>query len=423
MTAGEAPPLWRSGSERLLHLLPVLLCWAMAMLPAAVPIVLGLLLIAVLVARFGGSKPMPRRNAAFGPMTVMALFYAWHVVGMLWSKNQAFGRFDLEIKAVLLLFPVVFWLWPSGVKLRTGQVWQHFVLAQVVATAVCLLGSCVHFGHEIHLRSQDLLPADPAYTNHFFESRFALFLHPSYMAMYLCFALSLWFYADGATVRSRVLAWVFPALLVLGVVLCNSKMGWLTLALVMAHALWTKWKDPASRRRLSVLAVAGTLVFGGLFIAFPTVSGKLTQAISATGAIDPSSDQSSALRRMAWDAATDLFAAHPIIGVGTGDIKDALIDIYHTKGYVHAEAERLNAHSQFLQSAAALGLIGLSALLAMVLLPVIAAWRRSDRPALLFWLIILLNWSVESMAEVQAGVVFMAFFAWMIALRAGSRTA
>jgi hypothetical protein len=33
---------------------------------------------------------------------------------------------------------------------------------------------------------------------------------------------------------------------------------------------------------------------------------------------------------------------------------------------------------------------------------------------MVFWLIILLNWSVESMAEVQAGVLFTAFFAWIL---------
>lgn len=359
-----------------------------------------------------------QRPSATSAMTWMALFFLFHVLGMAWSSNIDFGLFDLEVKASFMLFPVLFWLIPSNERFDLSRVWRGFAWANAGAVILCLATACWRFGQEWILREQGQLPAAAPWTNHFFESRFALFLHPSYMAMYLCFALAA-VQLGGLGLR-QVVQWSLSAVLVIGVILCNSKMGWLTLALVTALAMVAGWQDRLVRRRLLTLSGIGLVFFGALFLAFPTVSGKITQALSVTEDIDPTSDQSSALRRMAWGSAVDLFTKHPFTGVGTGDIKDELIQVYHAKGYVHAEAKRINAHSQFLQSAAALGVGALLVLIVMFAVPLVLAIRRRDLLTCSFWLILLLNWMVESMAEVQAGVMFASTFAWLLGI--GRRT-
>lgn len=380
-----------------------------------VPLFIVLIAVAVVGLRMQQGRGAWRRPSLSSVMPWMAMFYLLHVLGMAWTSNTAFGLFDLEVKVSFLLFPVLLWLLPSNARPNVNAVWKGFTWVNAAAVLICLVAACWRFGQEWVMREQGALPDGAPWTNHFFESRFALFLHPSYMAMHLCFALAVLQF--GAIGLGQRVQWTLSATLVLGVILCNSKMGLLTLAAVIALAVSRAWKDAVMRRRLLLLSGIGLLLFGVLFIAFPTVSGKFTQALNATGAIDPTSDQSSALRRMAWDAATELFQGQPLTGVGTGDIKDELIDLYRVKGYVHAEAKRMNAHSQFLQSAAALGVPGLVALLGMVLLPLVRAGRRGDMLALAFGLIILFNWSVESMAEVQAGVLFAAAVWWLLEVR------
>ncbi len=402
----------RMGWARLLDTALILLAVALPFAMPIIPLFILLLAVAVIGLRVRQGGGAWRAPSLSSPMTWMALFYMLHVVGMAWTRNTGFGLFDLEVKASFMLFPVLWWVLPDGIRIHVTRVWSAFVWANAGAVLVCLAAACWRFGQEWVLREQGLLPAGAPWTNHFFESRFALFLHPSYMAMYVCFALAL--VQLGAAGIGGRMRWVLSALLVAGVILCNSKMGWLTLGVVIALAVRDAWNAPALRRGLLLLSGVGVLLFGLLFTAFPTVSGKITQAVSATGAIDPASDQSSALRRMAWDAATDLFRAQPFSGVGTGDIKDELIAVYQAKGYVHAETKRMNAHSQYLQSAAALGLPGLLAVLGLVLWPVARALRRGDLLALSFGLLILLNWSVESMAEVQAGVLFATVVGWWL---------
>jgi len=396
----------------------MLLAIALPLAPSLVPLCIALVALATIGVRVQHGGGQWQRPSFTGALPWMALYYLLHVVGMGWSTNTTFGWFDLEVKAALLLFPVLFWVLPSNMEVDVPRIWRWFVWANVVAVILCLGASIGRFIHELQLRGQGLLPEDPAWTNHFFESRFSFLLHPSYMAMYLCMALALVILRQAGPAEGAIRSWVVPALLVIGIILCNSKMGWLTLVAVFALSGVGAWHDTRRRTRLLLVALGGALLFAMLFMAFPTVSGKFFQALNATGAIDPTSDQSSALRRMAWDSAIELFRQDPLKGVGTGDIKDELVALYEERGYVHAAAKRMNAHSQFLQTMAALGLPGLFVLLAMVLVPLVLAVQNRQRMSQAFWLIILLSWSVESMAEVQAGAVFVCFFAWLLEIQA-----
>jgi O-antigen ligase len=418
--ASTYPSRTTAGWERGLGIVLVLLAFSLPVAVMLVPALIAALLVAVVGMRLRHGAGAWRRITWKGPLLWMALFYLFHVLGMAWSTNTAFGLFDLEVKMAFLLFPVLLWVLPSSIRPDAPLVGRAFVWASVGSVLLSLVAAGWRFASEWHLRGQGLLPDDPAWTNHFFESRFSFLLHPSYMAMYLCTALALVMLRQAGPPEGAIRSWVVPALLVIGIILCNSKMGWLTLVAVFALTGIGAWHDTRRRARLLLVALGWAVLFAMLFMAFPTVSGKFFQALNATGAIDPSSDQSSALRRMAWDSAIELFRQDPLKGVGTGDIKDELVALYEERGYVHAAAKRMNAHSQFLQTMAALGLAGLALLSGMLLLPLVRAFRCQDRMSQAFWLIILLNWSVESMAEVQAGAVFVCFFAWLLEIQATS---
>jgi O-antigen ligase len=345
-----------------------------------------------------------------------AAFYGWHMVGMLWTSNAGAGWFDLEVKASLLLFPVLYWLWPKGYVLDHVSALRMFTWANVLSVALCLGAALFRFGEELQLREQGLLPADPAYTNHFFESRFSLFLHPSYMAMYLCFALAVWVIDGHWRTRSLFVNALVVGALFLGVLLCNSKMGLLTAGVMVLHMAYLHRHEAKLRRPIMITLIAGAVVFGGLAATLPNLRNKIIQAFDATGRIDPGSDQSSQLRRMAWDSALELFRGAPFMGTGTGDVKDELIRTYAAKGYVHAEAKRMNAHGQFLQSAAALGIIGLVLVVGLVV-TLVRSRAKMGVLGLVLGYLVLLNWAVESMAEVQAGVVFLCCLSWVLLVR------
>lgn len=401
----------------------MLLAAALSIAPTLLPLFVVLLTLAIIWHR------LSHRSEGYGviqwrsALPWIAFYYLLHVIALAWTSDRAAAYFDLEVKLSLLLFPLFALLVPTVDQFTRTKVLKAYVAASTVAALLCLVLALFRFGSELTLRQKGLLPDDPAYTNHFFESRYALFLHPSYMAMYTVMALALWWSEEQWRDLGKTWNVLVVSLLILAVILCNSKIGWITLGVLGIHVSLRSWRIPAIRRSLLVVMGAVIVVFSSLFLAFPTVSGKFTQALEAAGEIDPSSDRSSDLRRMAWDAATDLVRAHPLLGVGTGDIKPELMAIYAEKGYVYASEKRLNAHGQFIQSAAALGLFGLALLLAALLVPMWKAIRERNDGLLAFLLLCLLNWAVESMLEVQAGVLFFAFFAWLFTLHDASTSA
>jgi hypothetical protein len=132
------------------------------------------------------------------------------------------------------------------------------------------------------------------------------------------------------------------------------------------------------------------------------------------------SSEGSALRMVAWTCSLDRLEMEPF-GAGTGDIKHALMGCYVEKGATEAAKRHLNSHSQILQGAVALGWPGLIACVLLVLAPLMSAWKGRNWMLALFMLLFLVNALVESVLEVQAGVLFFALFLGLLFQERSSR--
>jgi O-antigen ligase len=130
---------------------------------------------------------------------------------------------------------------------------------------------------------------------------------------------------------------------------------------------------------------------------------------SDTGNLNQS-PESTAERVAIWKASAEIIRDHWLLGVGTGDVKDALYGKYAEKRMNAALKKKLNSHCQYLQTFIALGVAGFLFLVLMLLLPGIRAIQMKDNTYLIFLGIFAFNILVESMFEIQAGVVFYAFF-------------
>jgi O-antigen ligase len=127
---------------------------------------------------------------------------------------------------------------------------------------------------------------------------------------------------------------------------------------------------------------------------------------------------SSGERIMIWWYSFEITNENFLFGVGTGDVKDALLDKYKEKEMQNALSLELNAHSQYLQMLIALGSLGLTILLLNLIIPGLYAIERKHYLYFIFLLLIGFNFLFESMLETQAGVVFYAFFnAYLFAIK------
>ncbi len=391
---------------------------SIALVAAVLPLAPSLAPVCVVITLFLGVMSGEMSFQSFrcltwkGPLLWMVVFYLWHLVGLEWTTNLDFAALDLGIKLPLLVFPL---LGAAGVRsAHRGPAIRAFIVANILSVGIALgLASYHSLDYVLHVRPDEICSGYTASVP-FFASNFSWALHPSYMALYLTMALVLVMNRSSLSGSSNG-RWQV-VVLALGVVLCASKAGWTALAGVGVVELYKALHDPGRRRRALGVLVLATVSACALYTGSSLVQERVAQVV---GLLGPSSDvpvqaNSTSDRQQVWSAAMEVIAAQPWLGVGTGDVKDALMAKYDELDYEDPLQKRLNAHDQYLNTAVALGVPAALCLLALILVPLWSARRHGDHAMVALLMLCGFNWSVESMLEVQAGVLFLSFFAWLL---------
>jgi O-antigen ligase len=115
-------------------------------------------------------------------------------------------------------------------------------------------------------------------------------------------------------------------------------------------------------------------------------------------------------RTQVWISAVEVIRERPVFGVGTGDIKTALMTKYIKHDFPLPQKKHLNAHNQFLQVAVTLGFVGLAVFLAFLVFLFWLSWKKRSILLFLLGLLGVMNFWTESIFEKQIGVMFFAFF-------------
>ena len=336
-----------------------------------------------------------------------ASLYVFYMIGMLYSTNMDYGWFDLQVKLSLILFPLIFATIAGDFpvqKLMTG-VYKSFI-------AGCLMATLILFG----IAAVDFIGSrDPAV---FYYTRFSRFIHPSYLSMYLNLAVTILAYylirrEHPLTGRIRILLTVLLFYFSAVIFLLSSKAGifsllFLSLMIIIYFLVIHRqvWKG------ILFLFLAVILFYAG-FSFLPVTAKRFKNTESAlSGQKKLSSEQmeSNSERLVVWKAGLEVIRKHPVFGVGTGDVKDALLSEYQKENKVLVYNMRLNAHNQYLQTYIALGILGVLLLIFLLIMPGWMAIRRIHFIYFSFLAVFAFNILVESMLEVQAGVIYYAFF-------------
>lgn len=408
----EAPPVGVAG--RVVEWITVLIAIALPLWPSLLPLLVAVLLCCAIWARVTHLS-VPGKLPARSPLFWSALLYGAYVLGLLWSTNMSFAGLDLGIKSSLALFALLAIIGVPAFRGSRPKI--AFIGANAIAVVICLVRAVLR-SSELYLHAGPNHPDGYALSVPFFASDFSTFLHPTYMAMYLTLALMLLARMQSGRAAGKPMTTVTALPLVLGIVLCASKAGWIILVLAGFGLLAERWSDRRMRRTVGWGLLAVVLAGTTLYFTTTYVHERVGQVLSTFHGTAPQNDAANSTddRRLVWRAASAVVAAHPWIGVGTGDVKDELLKTYAGNGYMEPLRKKLNAHDQYLNTGVALGIGGMVLLFLMILLPTGFAFLRGDLLLVSFLLLNALNWTVESMLEVQAGTIFFAFFAWLLML-------
>ena len=163
-------------------------------------------------------------------------------------------------------------------------------------------------------------------------------------------------------------------------ILSETRGGWIAIPVLAALAL-TGLRTPRRRELVLVAATAFTIL--ALVAEFNArVQARLADALASLQQLAQprAPDTSVSIRVELWQAALDLFAAHPLSGIGLDGFVPALQALAREDRLSAVAATLTHAHNDVLHLAATLGIPGLLAIIAAYLVP--AAWfgRRLHHP-------------------------------------------
>lgn len=342
----------------------------------------------------------------FLAFAVLADFYLLHIIGMFYSTNLEYGYFDLEVKLSLFLVPLLIYVRSDFYSDKLILFFKSLTLGLV-------------FSFFINLIFAYLAYAEDGSRLNFYYSKLSSQIHPSYMALYVSLALlgMVYYYKKSPLFANRkfplvVQIFVFLILLIY-LFLLSSKAG--IIAFSVAFVMYAAIRLIKRMKLIKVIIVSAFLLVLPILIVskIPNVNMRFKEISMVLKNPEKSNidSQYGSLVRMAiikagWDLSVDNLPW----GVGTGDVKDVIIDYHQHKGSTKILSKYLNAHNQFAQSTIALGVLGILFLLLFFVLGFIFAIRQKKLLLFVFMIMLGIHFLFESMFETQAGVIFIVLF-------------
>ena len=328
------------------------------------------------------------------------LFFLLTAVSAVFSENKSEAGFSVEVKLTFFFFPYLFFCfkWPP-------EILKRFVISFVSGcffACLCLI-------------ARAFLYAFNGETDYFFYTRFSVFIHASYFAMYLILAIVFvtilygdWFRTQKSVIYS---SWFFVSIFVTSIFLCSSKLGLISFFITVPVVVFYKFRGSLKIKRVFFLAccllallLVSVKLFPGPFERFRSIG-----SISMEN-IDKTSTESTTVRILIWKESIGLIKENFLFGTGVGDANDRLREAYRKNGLTGAYRYKFNAHNQFFQTFLGLGSIGIILLLLMTFGTFFKAILKKHFLLFIFSLLIILNFMVESMLQTSAGVLFFVFF-------------
>lgn len=333
---------------------------------------------------------------------VLIGFFFLHAIGYFFSENKAEALSNIERKLSFLGFPILIFCNRNLVS-KVKNIILAFISGCIVALMLCLLRAIYLYVIED--------------VNAFFYGDFNYFMHPSYFAMYLTFSQLIiilfckeWF-SHWRNLNYKVA--VLSSLIVIGIFLCSSKLGLLAAALMLPATLSAVLYNKGLKKGIIALLLGIVIAIPVTYKLFPTPYNRLTQAFEVTTSdkeINKAETDGTAVRILIWQESVKLIKENFLFGVTPGDENDVLCKAYSSHQLTGALEKQLNTHNQFLQTFLGTGLIGFVLLCIMTFGVLITGFIQKNYLLVLFSILSILNFLVESMLQAQSGFMFFVFF-------------
>lgn len=332
----------------------------------------------------------------------------------LWSEDKGQWNDHLQTKLPFLLLPLAFSYQPrfSGGQLRFFTISVAVMLLISAGYTISIfLSDPVYYINEYKV--SHMLPTLPK-KDHIRSSMAA--------ALFVIWCVYAWPQMTGK--RMKLIVGSCMALLVVYIHVLAAKTGLLSFYLFLAA--WGVYLSFGRQKLLGIAVIVAMPVV--LFIAMrslPTLRERFVY-IGYTIFMYQHNERTDNLgdvaRLVSYQLSGKLIAAHPMTGVGAGDMKhemDAMYERYYPQTDEHG---RLLPHNQFLVVALGCGIPAMILFIVWVFWP-LTKMRRNRQSFFFFivWFILFIQLMIEPVLEVQFGVFVYLFFLLLMLQELGER--
>lgn len=384
------------------------------------------LLIAILISAIAEKKlKFDRwRNIGRSPLLLIVLVFLFYVAGLLYTSDLKNGWGNIERKLSLLVLPVFFTLFrPQDPDNFFDRFARFFIWGITLSAFICLGVASWNFGYELYAREHRIILESYPYTNYFFYSYLAIFMHYGYYSMFAVMAIALqaWLFFDRfqqTGTRKKILQSLNLVFLSVFVLMLYAKAG--ILMMIAVYICAGIYVLVRLRNRIVTFVLLGSMVLSivALVSFIPHTMDRITdirQALNDKN-IDKTSDESTRIRLLVWACAFQKIEEKWLTGYGTGDVDTVMQTTYFEQGITAAFEKRLNVHNQFLQTWLTLGIAGALLLVFYIGWYSIYMFRKPMVfPAICYLVILLLSFLTESTLQTQNGTIFTTLFGSLLA--------
>ena len=336
----------------------------------------------------------------------LIFYYLLFIISFLWTDNIKNGFIYLESGLSFLVFPIIFVLTRSSKCKNVPAILFSFILGNIIAILFNIARAIIRISR-LEMPFNFELLFNTQFRTIFTYAEFSFFQHPSYASMYTVFAIVTVFYLVVQLNRSKkyllTLVLFFPSIF-----LYSSKVGIFSLFLIILFIILIsiiKYKKVLVSTIILFLLTFVFVIFAknneriNAFIYHKKFNfDKKNNSITT----DP--------RIFIWQSNIDLVKENLLLGTGIGDYKDEIAKVYTKNEYKAGLEKKYNAHNQFLENFASLGILGFLNLLILLVAATLISIKERRVLELAFLAIIGTNLLFESMFDKQAGTIFFVFF-------------
>ena len=380
-----------------------LLAFLLPTFPKFVPLSIALIGLVLIVQLILKRKKETWSKITLRPQHFLALLFILYLIGMIYSENMYFGWKDIEAKMSFIIFPILFGIIEiRQLKINTKLIFLYFIIGCLVSVVLNFTGAafCLLNGESGSFRC-------------FTSSNLAYNAHVNHISMY--YGLSI--FALINIPYPRPLKIIGVSLFIISIALMLSIGGYIA---IFAGSLvgFILIRKRIKKLKLITVSLLGVflLIFFVLFDEIKSNYDQMYRNIDTKEEMyDRANTYSESLltRLVVWDVALETLNQHPL-GVGTGDVKDVLINRYANLGLTKMERQKLNPHNQYLQTGVSIGYLGILLMILLLLFSFLKGLKSNNVILSAFVVMISVNMLFESFMEIQAGIIFCAFFLFLL---------